>query len=125
MKRVTRDIDPASAQDLLERVPRACLSFAGDEGPQVEPVLFVLRDGRYLVGISVDAGRRPDGGQEVVVLIDEGVLFFDLRGISIRGRVTPCGAPAGAADRRTWFEVAPERTAAWDYATLRVASDGS
>ena len=30
MKRVTRDIDPRSAQDLLERVPRACLSFASE-----------------------------------------------------------------------------------------------
>ena len=81
MKQVTRNIDPACAQDLLERVPRACLSFACDDGPQAQPIVLLWHDGRYLVSIPEDADRRPSSGQEVVLLIDEGIHFFDLHAI--------------------------------------------
>ncbi len=92
MKRVTRDIDPGSARDLLQRVPRACLCFAGDQGPQAQPIVLRWHDGRYLAGIPDDADRLPASGQEVVVLVDEGVHWFDLRAIYLRGRVRPCEA---------------------------------
>jgi hypothetical protein len=51
MKRVTRNIDPVYARDLLERVPRACISFACDDGPQAQPVVLLWHDDRYLAGI--------------------------------------------------------------------------
>ncbi len=124
MKRVTRNIDPSCARDLLERVPRACLSFASDHGPQAQPIVLVWLDGRYLAGIPLDADPRPSPGQEVVLLVDEGIHFFDLRAIYIRGRVKPAEAPRGApADRRTWVEVVPLKTVAWDYGTLREVKD--
>ena len=123
MKRVTRNVDPGSARDLLERVPRACMSFAGDDGPQAQPIAFVWHDGRHLVGVAPGAGRRPSSGQEVTVLIDEGVHFFDLRAIRIRGRVEPAEAPANAPPGRAWFEVVPLGTVAWDYGTLREVRD--
>jgi hypothetical protein len=87
MKRVSRDIDPDSARDLLERVPRACLCFARDQGPQAQPVALVWQDGRYLAGLPLHADGQPEPGQEVVLLIDEGVHFFDLRALYIRGRL--------------------------------------
>ena len=123
MKRVTRNIDPGSARDLLERVPRACLCFACDHGPQAQPVALVWHDGRYLAGIPEDADSRPGSGQEVVLLIDEGIHFFDLRAIYIRGQVKPAEAPRGAPSSRTWLEVVPIKTVAWDYGMLHEVRD--
>jgi hypothetical protein len=125
MKRVTRNIDPGGARDLLERVPRACIAFACDYGPQAQPIVSVWHDGRYLAGISEDADLLPGSGHEVVLLIDEGVHFFDLRAIYIRGLVKPAEAPGGAPVGRTWFEVVPLKTVAWDYGTLREVRDES
>ncbi len=123
MKHITRDIDPVDAQDLLERVPRACISFASNDGPYAQPIAFVWRDGRYLAGIPETANLQPAVDQEVVFLVDEGVQFFDLRAIYIRGRVKPVEAPEGAPAGRTWFEVIPLKTVAWDYGTLREVKD--
>ncbi len=123
MKQVTRDIDPASARDLLERVPRACICFASDHGPQAQPIVLVWQDGRYLAGISLDADRLPGSGQEVVLLIDEGIYYFDLRAIYIRGQVKQASAPRDAPFSRTWFEVVPSKTVAWDYGMFREVSD--
>jgi hypothetical protein len=123
MKRVTRNIDPGSARDLLERVPRACLSFACDHGPQAQPIALVWLDGRHLAGIPEDAEHQPDSGQEVVLLIDEGIYFFDLRALYIRGQVKPAEAPREAPVGHTWFEVIPLKTVAWDYGTLREVKD--
>ena len=109
MKRVTRNIDPGCGRDLLERVPRACIAFASDHGPQAQPIVLVWHDGRYLAGIP----------------IDEGVHYFDLRAIYIRGLVEPAEAPGGAPAGRTWFEVVPLKTVAWDYGALREVRDES
>ena len=124
MKRVTRNIDPSSARDLLERVPRTCLCFANDHGPQAQPIVLVWHDGRYLVGLLEEADHQPDSDQEVVLLIDEGVHYFDLRALYIRGQVKQASAPpeAPAADC-TWLEVVPLKTVAWDYGTLREVRD--
>ncbi len=119
MKHITRDIDPVDAHDLLERVPRACLSFACDDRPHAQPIAFVWCDGRYLVGLPETAHLQPAIDQEVVLLVDEGVHFFDLRAIYIRGHVKPAEAPPDAPVDRLWFEVLPLKTVAWDYGTLR------
>jgi hypothetical protein len=123
MKQITRDIDPVDAHDLLERVPRACFSFACDDGPYAQPIAFVWRDGRYFAGIPETANHQPAIDQEVVLLVDEGVYFFDLRAIYIRGRVKPIEAPDGAPTGCVWFEVIPLKTVAWDYGTLREVPD--
>lgn len=123
MKRVTRNIDPDRAWDLLERVPRACLCYTSDHGPQAKPITLIYRDGRYLVGIPRDAGAQPGSEQEVVLLVDEGVRFFDLRAIYMRGRLTPAEAPPGAPAELAWFELLPFKTVAWDYGMLREVED--
>jgi hypothetical protein len=124
MKRVTRNIDPGSARDLLERGPRACLCFASDHGPQAQPIVLMWHEGRYLAGLSLDADCQPVSGQEVVLLIDEGVHFFDLRALYIRGQVKPAESPREAPPADcTWFEVVPLKTVAWDYGTLREVRD--
>ena len=123
MKHITRDIDPVDAHDLLERVPRACLSFATDDGPCAHPIALVWLAGRYLVGLPETAKRQPASDQEVVLLVDEGIHFFDLRAIYIRGHVQPIDTPDAAPAGRRWFEVIPLKTVAWDYGTLREVPD--
>jgi hypothetical protein len=125
MKKVTRNIDLDSARDLLERVPRACICFASDRSPQAQPIVMLWQEGRYLAGIPKDAEHQPDSGQEVVLLVDEGIYYFDLRAIYIRGQVKPAEAPKGAPAGCTWLEVVPTKTVAWDYGTLREVSDES
>jgi hypothetical protein len=124
MKRVTRNIDLASAQDLLERVPRACICFASDQGPEAQPVEMVWQEDRYLAGIPGDA-NQPDPGQEVVLLVDEGIYYFDLRAAYIRGQVKPAEVPLGAPPGCMWFELIPLKIVAWDYGMLREVRDES
>jgi hypothetical protein len=123
MKRVSRNIDPGSAQDLLTRPARACLCFATDHGPQAQPVALVWQNGRYLAGLPEQTGSRPGSGQEVVLLLDEGVHFFDLRALYTRGRLEPASPPRDAPGGHRWVEVVPLKTVAWDYGMLREASD--
>ena len=86
---------------------------------------MLWHEDRYLAGIPKDAGRQPSSGQEVVLLIDEGIYYFDLRAIYIRGQVKAAEAPEGAPAGCTWLEVVPAKTVAWDYGTLREVSDES
>ncbi|HEX9371215.1 MAG TPA: hypothetical protein VF897_09420 [Roseiflexaceae bacterium] len=125
MKHVTRNIDPDCARDLLERVPRACIAFASHQGPQAQPIVLVWHDRRYFVGIPEHAEKRPSEDREVVLLVDEGVYFFDLRAIYIRGRVQRAEAPRDAPAGHTWFEVVPLKMVAWDYGMLHEVSDES
>jgi len=118
MKQITRNIALDSAHDLLERVPRACIAFADDHGPQAQPITLIWRDDRYLVGIPQRVERQPDSGKEVVLLVDEGIYFFDLRAIYIRGQVQPIETPTDAPSGYTWFELLPLKIVAWDYGTL-------
>lgn len=123
MRRVTRNVDLDAVRDLLVRVPRACLAVAGEDGPQALPITLVWRDGRYLVGLPEDVARDPSAGNEAVVLVDEGVHFFELRAIYVRGRLGQIEAPEGAPTGRTWFELLPVKTSAWDYGELREVGD--
>jgi Pyridoxamine 5'-phosphate oxidase len=123
MRRVTRNVDLEAARDLLERVPRACLAVAGEDGPQALPVMLAWQDGRYLAAIPEDVPGGPSAGQEAVLLVDEGVHFFDLRAVYIRGRVETVEAPEGAPSGRSWFELLRGKAIAWDYGKLREVSD--
>lgn len=124
MKKVTRNIDFASAQDLLAGDRRACLAFAGADGAQVEPAVLQWRDGRYLVGIPARADGLPAAGAEVVLLVDEGVYFFQLRALYVRGTAQPSAPPAGDMPAGCrWIELLPTKTVAWDYGQMREVDD--
>ncbi len=123
MKRVTRNIDPANARDLLERAPRACIAFAGEYGPQAQPVTLAWQADRYRIGIPASSNQLPHPGQEIVLLVDEGVYFFDLRAIYLRGRVQPAEAPTMAPAGQAWYEVVPSTIVAWDYGALHEVDD--
>jgi hypothetical protein len=124
VKRISLNVDLTEVRDLLERVPRACVAFAGDAGPRVEPVTVVFKDDRYLVGMPSGANHLT-AHQEVVLLIDDGVQFFDLRAIYVRGHVHPLDGVEGSADDFFWFAIQPTRSVAWDYARMREVDDES
>ncbi len=123
MKQVTRDIDPSQASDLLVRVPRACLSFASDAGPLVCPTRLLVQNGHYLIGIPENVDYQPHADQEAVLLVDEGVYYFDLRAVYIRGHVNQAHAHQGEAAGWIWYELEPQKTVAWDYGSLREVKD--
>ena len=125
MKKVTRNIDFDRARDLLERVPRACLTYASDTGPQLWPVELLWQEGRYLVYLPSDSGCRIVTDQEAVLLVDEGIYYFELRAIYIRGQITQVEAPSDAPDGFKWFEMVPSKIVAWDYGTMREAESES
>ncbi len=118
MKRVTRAVQPEDLRDLLEHPPRATLAFVADKRIEAFPVAFRWDAGRYLVGLP-DATKPPAG--RVKLLVDDGYWYFDLRGLWVRGTLAPADVPAGAPDGVSWFELAPEKTAAWHYASMREA----
>jgi hypothetical protein len=122
MTRITRNIDPAEARDLLERVPRACVAF-GHESPQADLVTVVFKHDRYLLGMTLSAASHPAVGDEVVLLVDEGCQFFDLRAIYVRGYVQLPSEVQGLPGDLLWFEVQPTRTVAWDYGSIRESDD--
>jgi hypothetical protein len=123
VKRITLNVDPVEARDLLERVPRGCVAFASDEGPQLEPVSVLFKDDRYLVGMPSSAASHLTVDEELVLLVDDGVQFFDLRAIYVRGHVQPLSGMEGLRGDFFWFEVQPTRTVAWDYARIREVDD--
>jgi hypothetical protein len=125
VKRITLNVDLVEARDLLERVPRACVAFTSDDGPRVEPVTLLFKDDRYLVGMPSSAASHLAVNEEVVLLVDDGVQFFDLRAIYVRGDVQPLGGVEGLGGDFFWFEVQPTRTVAWDYARMREVDNES
>ena len=65
MKQITRNIDLSAAHDLLERVPRACIAFAHNDGPKAQPVALVWRDNRYFIGLP-EAADHPSGSRHLI-----------------------------------------------------------
>ena len=110
---------PASACDLLEHPAHACIAFATEAGPYAQPVVLLWEEQRYLVGLLADSQPLPASKQEVVLLVDDGVYFFDLRALYIRGQANAVMAPPNAPAGQTWFEIFPLKTVAWDYGQLR------
>jgi hypothetical protein len=75
------------------------------------PVAFQWDAGRFLV--SIPAGIATPTGR-VKLLIDDGLWYFNLRSVQVRGMLAPIPPPADAAGE-TWYELVPEKTAAWHY----------
>jgi hypothetical protein len=117
-RRVTRDVDPAAVRDLLERPPRAVVAFVRDGAADVLPAR-VRSDGDRLL-FALDADTAPDlVDREIVVVVDDGPYWFQLRGLSLRGIATPAATPG--ADALAWYALTPRRVLAWDYGAVREA----
>lgn len=120
-REVTVRVPLEESFDLLERPARACVGFTGDGHPRIEPVHVRYEDGRYLIGFERDT-PAPDPSAEVVLVVDDGVLFFELRAVYVRGVARLY--PADAHDRLRWMEVEPSRVSSWNYGRMRWKRDG-
>jgi hypothetical protein len=107
--------------DLLRNPARACLGFTSPEGPRIEPAALRYRNDRFLVGLD-EGAMVPEEDAEVVLVVDEGRLFFELRAVYVRGRSSHVGARA--EDEKIWIEVVPTKLTSWDYGKMRLG-DGS
>ena len=118
---MTRDVDPSTLKDLLEQPPRATVAFIDGEHVDILPVRARYRADTYRFGVRSDVATDLVG-REVVLVIDDGPYFFELRGISVRGlarRLDP--APSGEADGLAWYVIESRRILAWNYAAMREA----
>ena len=116
-RHVTRDVEPVALRDLAEDPPRATVAFAEGDAVELLPAKVGSRGNLRRFGI-VPAGSPDLDGREVVLLMDGGSYWFELRGMSVRGvatRVEPGG------ERLRWYAITPSRVLAWDYATIREA----
>jgi len=124
MRRITNAVDPERMRDLLERVPRACIAFNSAGIVEVVPVEFRLQEGRYWIRVSGESGPAPGPDEPVKLLIDEGMYYFDMRGIWIRGRALFSEErPEGGSPAVNWFQLVPEKFVAWDFGAMREVED--
>ena len=124
MLRITHSVDPEKMQDLLERVPRACIVFVNAGMVDIMPVELRFQEGRYWIGISgSESGAAPEPNERVKLLVDEGLYYFDMRGIWIGGRAS-FDEVLPEADRSplNWFQLVPDKFVAWDFASMRDVS---
>ena len=116
-KHVTRDVDPAAVGDLRDRPPRATVAFADGDAVDLLPATARFSSGAYqfavLANVSPDLSHR-----EVVLVIDDGPYWFELRGISVRGTAEHPVVAAGAGGL-VWYAIDARRILAWDYGAIR------
>ncbi len=119
-RRVTRDVEPAALRGLLDHPPRATVAFVDGDRAAVLPARARLDGDRHLFAVAADAAPALDRC-EVVLMIDDGWYWFQLRGVSVRGIAHRVDPPADAeAAPLAWYGVDTRRVLAWDYGAVRV-----
>ena len=106
--RTTRDVTPVDVADVVADPRRATVTFVDDGEPAIVPVR-ARRDGdRWCFAAPAPALND----REVVLLLDDGDWWFELRGVSVRG--------VARRDSDGWYTVEPRRVLAWNYGSLRL-----
>lgn len=119
--RVTRDVEPPALVELLEHPPRATVAFVDRGRVEILPVRYRLTEGVHVIGLPADA---PDDVQNraVVLVIDDGEYWFELRGVSVRGVAQRIDInDRGESSACAWYAIVPQRVLAWDYDAIRKA----
>jgi hypothetical protein len=119
LRQVTRDVEPGTT-GLFAGAGRVALAFARDGAPVAVPARLAAQDDGWLVGVDPALGA-PEDRQEAVLLVDDGVWWFELRAEYLRGTVTAVDPPVHGATSLSWFRLDPTRAVAWDYGSLREA----
>jgi len=106
--RTTRDVTPADVADVVADPRRATVTFVDDGEPAIVPVRARREGDRWRFATA--APTLDD--REVVLLLDDGDWWFELRGVSVRG--------VARRDGDGWYTVEPGRVLAWSYGSLRL-----
>lgn len=116
---MTQRVPLAEVEDLLSRPARAAIAYVGPDGPECVPVV-VRRDGTIRIGMDPDAVPATGAPERIVLVVDDGGCWFDLRAAVWRGSVTAedGGTGRSADDGLAWFALDPVRVVAWDYGRL-------
>jgi hypothetical protein len=110
VKTITRAVALEDLSDLIAAPQNAHLAYVADGEPEAVRVAS-RRDGeRWLV--TLPPGTSIPDGTRVVLLIDDGEFYFELRGVRVRGTLRD----AGDGTR----EVVPEKIITWDYGSMRM-----
>lgn len=118
VRRVTRDVEPADLRDLLEHPSRGTVAFVERGEVDVLPAGTRWTADRHLFGVMPDRALDLDA-REVVLVIDDGPYWFELRGVSVRGVARRLPTGQDARDGLTWYAIEPRRVLAWDYGAIR------
>ena len=109
MKQITRTVELEALRDLIDAPKSAHLAYVADGEAEAMRVA-ARRDGeRWLV--TIPAAVPVDDGARVVLLIDDGEFYFELRGVRVRGTLRD----AGGGEQ----EVVAEKVVTWDYGAMR------
>lgn len=112
--RITRTVAPNELGNLLTSAGSAVVAWNRDGRVAAETAAFRYEEGVYFIGLPE---ATLSEGTEVAVLVDDGEMYFDLRGVRARGRASATREDQG--DGLEWFAVRPERVVAWSYGALR------
>ena len=87
--------------------PRATVAFVEREAVDLVPVQACYRGGTHVFGVVADGA--PDlHHREVLLVLDAGAYWFELRGVSVRGVAERVESPgAGSSERLVWYAVTP------------------
>jgi hypothetical protein len=122
--RVTQRVDPRVLDAFFDRPPRAAIAFVDGERIETVPASYHRRSGRHLVGVVRGEGAAPAPGSRAVLLIDDGRYWFELRAVTLRGRLAAVPDPPPEAGKElVWLELVPEHVVAWDYGRLHEESE--
>jgi hypothetical protein len=135
---VTRNVDPQDVTDLGTNPPRACLAVIRGGRTRLLPGRATTVGDGYQVSIRREDARGLDGANALLV-VDDGIAWFELRAITVRGTLTAmatgteatgqpgtAGRPAtdtAQAPTTVPFLLTPRRVIAWDYGALRPSAD--
>jgi hypothetical protein len=118
---VTRDVDPSTLKDLLEHPSRATVAFVDRGEAHVLPVRARCRADTYRFGVLREIGTNLEH-REVVLVMDDGSYWFELRGVSVRGLARRIDRPEPRdTDALEWYTIDARRILAWDYGAIREA----
>lgn len=117
-RRVTRDVELSALRDLLDGPRQGTVAVVLDDAIDVLPAEARCSGDLCKFGLLCASPDLDD--LEVVLVIDEGPFWFQLRGASFRGIARRSEPPEpGTAERLVWYALEPRRILAWDYGSIR------
>jgi hypothetical protein len=105
---VTREASEEELRDLVERPPRAHIAYVREGRAEAVPVMARRTADAWLIRAEEElpAGRA-------MLLIDDGVYYFELRGLRYPGVLMP------PAPGQRFQRFLPRKAIGWDYGKMR------